>query len=108
MEANPAATALLANTELAFSHHGWIADSSLEGVVYTVRFDDLGFGFGGRFLYVPFTGYDEWGERDSRGTISETVATAPPLAIVAPFIRHRNTPPVARFRNRRSARPSPS
>jgi tetratricopeptide (TPR) repeat protein len=76
LEANPAATALLKNTEFAFSHHGWIADTSLEGVVYTVRFDDLGFGFGGRFLYVPFTGYDEWGERASRGTISETVATA--------------------------------
>jgi hypothetical protein len=76
LEANPAATALLKNTELAFSHHGWIADTSLEGVVYTVRFDDLGFGFGGRFLYVPFTSYDEWGERMSRGTIFETVATA--------------------------------
>lgn len=76
LEANPAVTALLRNTELAFSHHGWIADTSLEGVVYTVRFDDLGFGFGGRFLYVPFTGYGEWGERTSRGTISETVATA--------------------------------
>jgi hypothetical protein len=76
IEANPAATAFLTNTELAFSHHSWIADTSLEGVVYTVRFDDLGLGFGGRFLYVPFTGYDEWGERASRGTISETVATA--------------------------------
>jgi hypothetical protein len=76
IEANPAATALLANTELAFSHHGWIADTSLEGMYYTVRFNDLGIGFGGRFLYVPFTGYDEWGARLSRGTISETVATA--------------------------------
>jgi hypothetical protein len=76
LEANPAVTSLLKNTELTFSHHGWIADTSLEGVVYTVRFDDLGFGFGGRFLYVPFTSYDEWGDRDSRGTISETVATA--------------------------------
>ena len=76
LEANPAVTSLLKNTELTFSHHGWIADTSLEGVVYTVRFDDLGFGFGGRFLYVPFTSYDEWGDRESRGTISETVATA--------------------------------
>lgn len=76
LEANPAVTALLKNTELAVTHHGWIADTSLEGIVYTVRFDDLGFGFGGRFLYVPFTGYGEWGERTSRGTISETVATA--------------------------------
>jgi hypothetical protein len=76
LEANPAATALMDTTELAFSHHSWIADTSLEGVIYTVRFNDLGLGFGGRFLYVPFTGYGEWGERSSRGTISETVATA--------------------------------
>ena len=76
LEANPAVTSLLDSTELAFSHHAWIADTSLEGVIYTVRFDDLGIGFGGRFLYVPFTGYDEWGERASRGTISETVVTA--------------------------------
>ena len=76
IEANPAVTALIKSTELAFSHHAWIADTSLEGVVYTIRYDDLGFGFGGRFLYVPFTSYSEWGERSSRGTISETVATA--------------------------------
>ena len=76
IEANPAVTALMKNTELAFSHHAWIADTSLEGVVYTVRYDDLGIGFGGRFLYVPFTGYTSWGERSSRGTISETVVTA--------------------------------
>jgi hypothetical protein len=76
IEANPAATALLKHTELSFWHHGWIAESSLEGVIYTIRYDDLGFGFGGRFLYVPFTGYNEWGERTSRGTISESVATA--------------------------------
>jgi hypothetical protein len=76
IEANPAATALLKSTELSFWHHGWISDSSLEGVIYTIRYDDLGFGFGGRFLYVPFTGNNEWGEHDSRGTISETVASA--------------------------------
>jgi hypothetical protein len=92
LEANPAVTALLKSTELTFSHHGWIADSSLEGVIYTIRFDDLGFGFGGRFLYVPFTGYDEWGERSSRGTISETVATA---NIAYNFLRSYSFPGLA-------------
>jgi hypothetical protein len=76
LEANPAATAVLDSSELTFSHHGWIADTSLEGIIYAVRFGDLGLGFAGRFLYVPFTSYDEWGERPNRGTISETVATA--------------------------------
>ncbi len=75
LESNPAGSATLAYTELSFLHHAWIADSSLEGVVYTVRFDDLGIGIGGKFLYVPFTAYDEWGARDGKGYITETVGT---------------------------------
>jgi hypothetical protein len=75
LEANPSASSSLEATELAFYHHSWIADSNLEGLVYTVRFDDLGIGVGGKFLYVPFTEYNEWGERANRGYISESVAT---------------------------------
>jgi tetratricopeptide (TPR) repeat protein len=44
-------------------------------VVYTMRYNDLGLGFGGKFLFLPFTEYNEWGERKSRGYISETIAT---------------------------------
>ncbi len=75
LEANPSASSSLPNTELSFFHHSWIADSNLEGVVYTIRYNDLGIGLGGKFLYVPFTEYNDWGERDSRGYISETIAT---------------------------------
>lgn len=75
IESNPAGSAVLEQTELSLHHNNWIADSSLEGVVYTLRINDLGIGFGGKFLYLPFTGYNEWGERNSRGYISETVAT---------------------------------
>ncbi|UCF99086.1 MAG: UPF0164 family protein [Spirochaetaceae bacterium] len=75
LEANPSASSSLETTELSFYHHSWIADSNLEGVVYTVRYDDLGIGVGGKFLYVPFTEYNEWGDRENRGYISETVAT---------------------------------
>ena len=75
LEANPSASSSLEITELSFYHHSWIADSNLEGVVYTIRYDDLGIGVGGKFLYVPFTEYNEWGERENRGYISETVAT---------------------------------
>ena len=75
LEANPSASASLELTELSFYHHSWIADSNLEGVVYTIRYDDLGIGLGGKFLYVPFTEYNEWGERENRGYISESVAT---------------------------------
>jgi len=75
LEANPSASSSLSITELSFFHHSWIADSNLEGVVYTARYDDLGIGVGGKFLYVPFTEYNEWGDRESSGYISETVAT---------------------------------
>jgi hypothetical protein len=75
LEANPSASSSLELTELSFYHHSWIADSNLEGVVYTIRYDDLGIGVGGKFLYVPFTEYNEWGDRENRGYISETVAT---------------------------------
>ena len=75
LEANPSASSLLEYTELVFSHNNWIADSNMEGVVYTIRFNDLGLGFGGKFLYVPFTEYDTWGERVSKGYFTETIGT---------------------------------
>ena len=67
IEYNPAASALLKTSELAFYHHNWIADSNMEGVVYTVRFNDFGMGFAGKFLYVPFTAYNEWGAQGATG-----------------------------------------
>ncbi|MGA2764318.1 MAG: UPF0164 family protein [Spirochaetia bacterium] len=76
MESNPAASSRLARTELSFFHHAWIADSNLEGIIYTMRFNDLGIGLGGKFLYVPFTAYNEWGVAGAQDYISETVATA--------------------------------
>ena len=76
MEANPSASSVLDNTELSFLHNNWIADSNLEGGVYTMRLNDLGIGFGGKFLYVPFSSYNDFGERIGSGYYSETVATA--------------------------------
>ena len=76
LESNPSASSVLDYTELSFLHHNWIADTRLEGVIYTMRFNDLGIGFGGKFLYVPFTGYDEWGESTGGGYYSESIATA--------------------------------
>jgi hypothetical protein len=75
IEYNPAGSSILPSSELAFYHHSWIADSNLEGVVYTIRFDDLGIGFGGKFLYVPFTAYNDWGAAVANNYISETVGT---------------------------------
>jgi hypothetical protein len=73
-DANPAASALLTFTELSFLHNNWIADTNIEGIVFTRRRENWGYAFAGKFLYVPFTGYDIWGERISAGYYSETVA----------------------------------
>ena len=73
IEANPAGSSSLKNTELSFYHNDWIADTNIESVVFTTRFNNFGFGVGAKLLYVPFTGYDLWGERSSRGYYSESV-----------------------------------
>ena len=75
LEANPAGSSLSAYTEFSVLHNNWIADSSLEGVVYTIRKGNLGLGVGARFLYLPFTSFNSWGERNSRGYVSETIAS---------------------------------
>jgi tetratricopeptide (TPR) repeat protein len=75
IESNPAASSILKDSELAFYHHNWISDSNMEGVVYTVRFNDLGIGFGGKFLYVPFTAYNDWGVKGAADYVSESVGT---------------------------------
>lgn len=73
IEANPAGSAGLSYTELTFFHNDWIADTNIESVVFSTRKGNLGLGAGAKFLYVPFTGYDTWGERESRGYYSESV-----------------------------------
>ena len=34
LEANPSASSLLETTELSVTHNNWIADTSVEGVIY--------------------------------------------------------------------------
>jgi hypothetical protein len=81
MEANPAASAFLKETEFSFMHNNWIGDSSIETILFGVRRGNLGFGGGIKFLHLPFTGYNEWGghlENDNgvfaTGFYTETVA----------------------------------
>ncbi len=63
LEANPAGSALLKETELSVYHNDWIADSRLETVVFTIRQGDFGVGLGAKILYLPFNAVDTWGER---------------------------------------------
>jgi hypothetical protein len=75
-EANPAASSLLDKTELAVFHNQWIADTKIESFVYTVRFKNFGIGAGGKWLYLPFTATDEFGDRVGAGYYSESMLGA--------------------------------
>ena len=71
-EANPAGSATLTQTELAFFHNAWIADSHLDTLSYSMRSGNLGYGANLRCFYIPFTEYDAYGEKVSSGYYSET------------------------------------
>lgn len=74
VDSNPASTSVLKYTELSVTHNNLIADVSMEGLIYTMRFDDLGVGLTGKFVHVPFTEYDALGVQQSSTLYSETVA----------------------------------
>ena len=75
-DANPAASALLKETELNVLHNSWIADSKLETVGYTQRKNHLGWGTSLRCFYIPFTEYGPLGQKKASGYYSETFLTA--------------------------------
>jgi hypothetical protein len=72
-EANPAASSLLNSTELSVFHNQWIADTKIESAVYTIRYKGLGIGVGGKWLYLPFTATDQFGDRVGAGYYSESM-----------------------------------
>ena len=75
IEWNPAGSATINETELAFFHNNWIADTNVEGAAFTMRFGNLGVGAAGKWLWTPFTEYGDFGERLSKGYYSEAVFT---------------------------------
>jgi len=74
IEFNPAGSSMLSKSELAFFHNNWIADTKIEGAAYAVRFGNLGIAAGAKWLYLPFTEYNIYGERVSNGYYSEGAA----------------------------------
>ena len=74
VDSNPASTSILEFTEFSVTHNNLIADVSMEGLVYSMRFGDLGVGLAGKFVHVPFTAYDSFGVQQSSTLYSETVA----------------------------------
>jgi tetratricopeptide (TPR) repeat protein len=73
LEWNPAGSSILAKTELALFHNNWIADTKIEGAAFASRLKDFGFAAGAKWLYTPFTEYNIYGERASKGYYSEAV-----------------------------------
>lgn len=74
-EANPAGSSTMKNTELAFLHNSWIADSRMETLSFSMRSGNLGYGASLRCFYIPFTEYDAFGEKVSSGYYSETFSS---------------------------------
>ncbi|MCR5290830.1 MAG: UPF0164 family protein [Treponema sp.] len=72
---NPAASCILENTEVAVFHNAWIADSALETIAATSRYNNFGAGFQLKCFYVPFTEYNLYGERQTGNYYSETTGT---------------------------------
>ncbi len=73
-EYNPAASSVLNQTETAFFHNFWIADSAVDTLLFTTRTKNLGYGCALKSFYIPFTEYTIFGERASTGYYSETTA----------------------------------
>lgn len=74
LEFNPAGSSMLEKTELAFFHNNWIADTKIESIAYTTRFNNIGLAAGAKWLYLPFTEYNIYGDRVSNGYYSEGAA----------------------------------
>ncbi len=73
---NPAASSILSQTEIAFFHNSWIADSNMETLAFTTRFNNFGVGTKISCFYVPFTEYDSFGSRITGNYYSETTGSA--------------------------------
>ncbi len=71
---NPAASCIQKQTQAAVFHNSWIADSAMETLAYTTRFDNLGLGAQIKCFYVPFSEYNLYGTKLSGSYYSETSA----------------------------------
>jgi hypothetical protein len=74
IEYNPAGSSMLGISELALFHNNWIADTKVEGAVFASRVENLGFAAGTKWLYTPFTEYNIYGDRASKGYYAEGTA----------------------------------
>lgn len=73
-EYNPAGSSVMDKTQGALFHNSWIADSNMETLAGTIRLGNLGLGAKLKCFYVPFTQYDDFGDRGASSYYSETTA----------------------------------
>lgn len=71
---NSAASCLQKQTQVSVYHNSWIADSKMETLAATTRFENLGLGAQISCFYLPFTEYNIFGERVNGSYYSETTA----------------------------------
>lgn len=81
---NPAASSILKESEIALFHSSWIADSNMETIAATTRFGHLGIGGKISCFYMPFTEYDNFGQRVAGSYYSETTAAVNTSYNIAP------------------------
>ncbi len=72
---NPAASAILDQSEISVSHNAWISDSALETLALTRRNGRFGYGAQIKCFYVPFSEYNLFGDKVAGSYYSETSAT---------------------------------
>ncbi len=73
LEYNPSASSVLEKTQIGLYHNAWIADTSLDTLSFTTRFNNLGIGASIKCLYLSFSEYNFFGENTSAGYYSETI-----------------------------------
>jgi tetratricopeptide (TPR) repeat protein len=71
IEWNPAGSAMLVDSTIAFFHNNWIADTKVDALTFTSAVKNLGFGISGKWLYTPFSEYNNSGDKASKGYYSE-------------------------------------
>ena len=76
LQFNPSAGSIQKETQIALFHNSWIADSKIETLAYTTRFNKiphLSWGAYASCFYMPFTEYNFFGDRVAGSYYTETV-----------------------------------
>lgn len=71
--ANPSVSSRLDLSEVSFFHNNFIEDVNMETIAFTGRYNDVGYGFQGKWLHIGFTSVNDWAESENSGIYSEFI-----------------------------------